>query len=514
MPRKKSRFWNEEARAKLLSGLTITMMMVAAVSGMVLLSRETEASPATYVYTENFEDESPGDNISALNESWYIVDRAWSSGSFTEEVSDYNVASWTQTMKLKSPSGDTDKFKYVFNLTADGSSVTVADVEYVSVDVCQNESSLGYPDLLFKFINGTSSADALFSVGLYADNIVYLLPDESPQNVVPVSIGTWYNLNVTFNYTDHKVKFVVAHGATEDYSGWHNMTNNYDGFNQIRFEGSGGYETATTYHDNLTVGSNTKLYTVSGSSNPGEPTSVTAQNYAVNFTASGSISGFDTNTRLTFPQASVNASNGDTVWSNATSYGTITLTNDGINQINISWTKGTGATNTIVEVDTSDHSPWNVGTGMEIYNDTGTSTVFDYNDNGTVTFEAETTYYFALFSYNASGYSSAATTSAITDNISIDTINIHIEDIGSGDNLVPRENLTVYEAGSTTGGWAFDAATGNISITTANGLPLAPGDADIQFVIKGNVPPGIADGTYYDAGMTSLECSITIEHTA
>jgi hypothetical protein len=68
----------------------------------------------------------------------------------------------------------------------------------------------------------------------------------------------------------------------------------------------------------------------------------------------------------------------------------VTAETYGIAQINLSWVKGTGANNTIVERNTQ--QTWNRGDGTEIYNNTGTS----YDDTGLT---QNTLYYYQLWSW-------------------------------------------------------------------------------------------------------------------
>ena len=455
-----------------------------------------KVNAASITYSEDFEDDTVGSSPSA---TWYVYYE-------NNNVDNANVTGARGYGSSKSfdihASGATAKIHCYFNLT--------------SSNELQNLSFYWYPltghqYLRLSLYNKTNGVDGLV-IDAYlphdteGDSTSILNRDQSTYHDTGLdfTVGEWNYFSIKYNSSTGLVQYSNG-SATSSWMGVYNSS--AAPIDQIDFFVKTSVTCKLSF-DNLSINSGG-----SSSNLPSPPSDVSATNYIVNFTASGSISGFDGNNRLTFPTANTSDTSGDIVWSNATTYGTITITNDGINQINITWTKGTGATNTIVEVDISSHSPWSIGDGMEIYNGTGTSTIFDYNDDGTVVFTEEKTYYFALFSYNASGYSTAVTTSCTTGNISIDIINIHIEDIGSGSNLIPKQNLTVYEAGSTSGGWTFDAGTGNVSITTANGLPLAPGDSSIAFVIKAIVGKGIASGTYYDAGTQSLDCSIEIKHT-
>ena len=258
------------------------------------------------------------------------------------------------------------------------------------------------------------------------------------------------------------------------------------------------------YVDYIEIGSPTQIGG-SGTSYPSAPTGATATAYA-NFDIS--LSGLDTNSRITFPTAHTSDTSGDIVWANETSYGVLTVSNDGVQQINLSWTKGTGATNTVIRRDTTSHATWTLSTGSLLANITD-----NYYNIGSLS--PGTHYYFALWSWNSSGYSeSYATCDAIVGNASVTNLTIHIEDVGSGTALVPKENFTLYgnASGSYASLGAFDATTGNITLTTTYaGLPLAIGDK-LYFELKATVGAGAQpDGTYYDNNAQTLDCNVVAE---
>jgi len=237
-----------------------------------------------------------------------------------------------------------------------------------------------------------------------------------------------------------------------------------------------------------------------GPSLPSAPTGATATAYT-KFDIT--LSGYNGNSKFNFSTFSTNDTAGDTTWSNSTTYGIAKITNAGVQQINLSWIKGTGATNTYIEWNTV--SSWSRGAGTLLYNSTGTSaTLTDV--------PAGATRYFELWSWNASGFSSTyATASATAGNASVTNLTIHMEDGGTGTALLPKENITLY--GNGTGSFAllgsFDATTGNITLTTSYaGLPLAIGDT-LYFEFKSVIGPGAQpNGTYYDKNAETLDCYV------
>jgi len=240
--------------------------------------------------------------------------------------------------------------------------------------------------------------------------------------------------------------------------------------------------------------------TYGGSSLPGAPTGATATEYT-KFDIT--LSGYDGNSRFNFSTFNTNDTTGDTTWSNSTTYGIAKITNAGVQQINLSWTKGTGATNTYIEWNTV--SSWSRGAGTLLYNSTGTSATL-------TNVPAGATRYFELWSWNASGYSSTyATASATAGNASVTNLTIHMEDGGSGNALLPKENITLYgnASGTFASLGAFDATTGNITLTTTYaGLPLAIGD-NLYFEFKSVIGPGAQpNGTYYDKNAETLDCYV------
>lgn len=233
-----------------------------------------------------------------------------------------------------------------------------------------------------------------------------------------------------------------------------------------------------------------------GSSYPSPPSGQSATAYT---SFDISLSGLDTNTRITFPTANTNDTTGETIWSNETS-----ISNDGIQQVNLSWTKGSGATNTYIRYATSDPGTWTLSTGTELYNGTGTS----YNHQN---LNAGTHYYYALWSWNSGFSETYVTCDAVAGNASVGNLTIHIEDVGSGTSLIPKENFTLYgnASGSYASLGAFNATTGNITLTsTYAGLPLAIGDK-LYFRFKAVVGPATQpDGTYYDNNAQTLDCYV------
>jgi len=492
---KLGKFWNEKARTQLLSGIVVALLALTAVTGFfVALPRQASANPAAYIYTEDFEDDTVGQFPS---EDWYILDTSTSLGTYTFNVSDYNSVTWTKTLETDDIGADNRAEAYM-NFTADGSTVTEADIEYFSIDILQNATTSGSTDIVFDLLNSTTSGSTraydaynIVRIAFYDGQIQRKDATDWYSLVNPVTVGTWYNINLTMNYTTHEIRIVITHDATTDYDAWIPMVHNMESCTGVNIRTSSGYNSAVCYVDNITIGSNTQLYdSGGGSSLPSAPTGATATAYT-KFDIS--LSGYDGNGRFNFSTFNTNDTAGDTTWSNSTTYGILKVTNAGVQQINLSWTKGTGATNTYIEWNTI--SSWSRGAGTLLYNSTGTS---------------------ELWSWNASGYSSTyATASATAGNASVTNLTIHMEDGGTGTALLPKENITLYGNGTGTFAslGAFDATTGNITLTTTYaGLPLAIGDS-LYFEFKSVLGPGAQpNGTYYDNNLSeSLDCKVRAE---
>jgi hypothetical protein len=84
-----------------------------------------------------------------------------------------------------------------------------------------------------------------------------------------------------------------------------------------------------------------------------------------------------------------------------------------VNQLHLTWTKGTGANNTYIERNTT--ATWTLGEGTEVYN----GTLAYYNNTGLT---QGTTYYYQLWSYNESGgYYKYSPAYASCNKIALDT---------------------------------------------------------------------------------------------
>ena len=379
--------------------------------------------------------------------------------------------------------------------------------------------------------SGTNSGDSAIAVRHVDDTFIAFGTDSSAKlslntNVTAV-VGNWYYLALT--YDGSTLKFYV-NGELKNSTSINMPTLGNSGIDMYL----SNFNPSTDYHidgvlDNFrqysrvlpadeisrhyycskyasTAPAISAITEVSGGETlPSAPTGVTATAYT-NFDIT--LAGYDANSRYNLSTFNTNDTVGDTIWSNSTTYGIMKVTNAGIQQINLSWTKGTGATNTYIRRDTTSHATWTLTTGSELANTTD-----NYYNLGSSS--PGTHYYYALWSWNSSGYSGTyATCDAIVGNASVTNLTIHIEDGGTGTALLPKENITLY--GNGTGSFAslgaFDATTGNITLTsTYAGLPLAIGD-NLYFEYKSVIGPGAQpNGTYYDKNAETLDCYVYAE---
>lgn len=480
-----------KAKAPALKAFFVAVLMIAASASVVMLSSPVSAASA--VFSDNFED-ADWSNWDDVNQNGNAV--------IEQDTVIYNNGSSSTRIN------DTD----------------AANGAYLQENGLNND--LTFSAEFYLYMDNTNIDDGEFA-------LIQLGPSALSDDKVFVKV-TWDATNGHWSF-----RFTNKSGGTTQTTLYENTTIKNNTWHRIRFSGNGS--DCTAWINDTQVGSlgmsgspynTTQFRTMSGdtlefniddfyfyntsaawgdggSSVPSPPSSQSASEYH-NFSVS--VSGLDGDSQFQLPSASVNDTSGATVWSNQTSYGNLTVSNDGTLQINLSWTNDGDADRTIIEYDTSDHSPWNKGDGTEFYNETtgtGSSTVFDSSDYGGLS--AEQTVYFAFFSQNTSGLSDSSTTaSATTGNVSVAYINLTIMDVGNTTALLPKENITLYHngSGSFASAGAFDATGGYVNVTTsAAGLPFGIGSS-VTFRLKAVWGAGQhPSGTYYDNDSSSLDCS-------
>ena len=248
---------------KIISYFLVSFLIFASITGSFIYftDNKVSANPATYVYTEDYEDESPGDGWDNVNESWYIPDEFESVGNendWTFKVSDYQVETLTQTLKTDTP--EYDYFKIRYNFTEDGSTTTDgADVEYASFDFIINE--IVSTNALSIMFESDDTIAVQFNVGddgevQYKNSSDILL---AITDVVVANVS--YNLNLTFNFTADETRYRLRNNSNDTTMdlGWYENRHDVTTITSIRFQG-GGLDQSIMYHDNLTIGSNTELY--------------------------------------------------------------------------------------------------------------------------------------------------------------------------------------------------------------------------------------------------------------
>jgi len=473
MPGKKlSRFLrNEKARAQVLSGVVVALMMISAFTGLFLMS---ERASAATVISHDFE-VLPGTGwIQAGASNVEQNSTITHGGTYSGRV---HITSTADTAYLENAS-----------ISVPDTAATLK--AWVYVDSLQStyqilmRISCSTTDVITVTINETGHP----RIGWKDENIE---ETEVISTNTTIDLDTWVEIRV-----------VLDNGNLSYYvNGSKALNLTYttgDTFNNIDIGDKSTTTTDDYFMDDFTL-TNTADYPGAGST-PNAPTGATATAYT-KFDIT--LSGYDGNSRFNFSVFNTNDTAGDTTWSNSTTYGIAKITNAGVQQINLSWTKGTGATNTYIEWNTV--SSWSRGAGTLLYNNTGTSAILE-------NIPAGATRYFELWSWNASGFSSTyATTSATAGNASVTNLTIHMEDGGTGNALLPKENITLYGNGTGTFAslGAFDATTGNITLTTTYaGLPLAIGDS-LYFEFKSVIGPGAQpNGTYYDKNAETLDCNV------
>ena len=363
---------NEKARAKLLSGIVVALMLIAGITG-IFISIPRMASADT-TYQETFEDDTVGQNPSA---TWYTYSEVTPNG-------------YSAVTTLQAHNGTNS---YLFDHTGDGSGSRDAWLNFTTPIQCDYIEFWFYPNATNKnapvFIRNStgdfmmgirlgSSQDVTDNTGIIANDGI---AEEWVNTNLDFTTDAWHRCKIQFNWTTHYYR--VSNDT--QWSVWYRMGNtpSDDLVGAINFHASN--PSGQDYHmffDDIIVFSESG----GGPTLPSPPSGATATAYT-KFDIS--LSGLDGNSRITFPTAHTTDSSGDIVWSNATSYGTLVVNNAGIQQINLTWTKGTGATNTYIRYSTSDPGTWTLTTGTLLYNGTATS----YNHQN---LQANQAYYYAL----------------------------------------------------------------------------------------------------------------------
>jgi len=468
---------NEKARAQVLSGVVVALMILTAFTGLFLMS---ERASAATVVSEDFEDISDWTQNGTIN----LIHSTWTKhgGSYSVHLKDDNTSAYGSL--------------YQDNTMSEGTCTIDYWVYYNSTTTIQG---------MMMLLNHTTADNYKLNLRIETNGTLCVNIKDDPSDFneyyygTSIPTGTWSHIIVILDSGN----LHAYQDGTETINESSAITPDGEYTKVYVFSSLGDTNIVDMYIDDLII-TDTADYP-SASSLPSAPTGASATAYT-KFDIS--LSGLDANSRITFPTAHTNDTSGAIVWANETSYGVLTISNDGIQQINLTWTKGTGATNTVIRRDTTSHAAWTLTTGSLLANITD-----NYYNIGSLS--PGTHYYFALWSWNASGYSeSYATCDAIVGNASVTNLTIHIEDVGSGTALVPKENFTLY--GNASGGFvslgSFDATTGNITLTTAYaGLPLAIEDK-LYFEFKAAVGAGAQpDGTYYDANAQTLDCNVKAE---
>jgi len=468
---------NKKARTGILSGIVVALLVLTTFTGLFLMSEKANAAT---IISEDFED---------------ITD--WTQGG-TDGYNNTTQSTYVAHGGTYSVKVDGTGATYMYYDSTDFSNIHATVVGWVYIN------DTGDVQEFFRIMNSSNpSSISLFYVKSFAaSNLTYGIYVHEENSGIAVygtekiKPNTWTKLTLILDNGD----IHLYNGTTEVI----NKTAAYTTGETIKYTYVGDVAITNShvldfYIDDFSV-TDTSDYPSSGPTYPSAPTGATATAYT-KFDIT--LSGYDGNSRFNFSTFNTNDTAGDTAWSNSTSYGIMKVTNDGIQQINLTWSKGTGATNTYIEWNTV--SSWSRGAGTLLYNGTGTSATLENVPAGV-------TRYFELWSWNASGFSETyASCSATAGNASVTNMTIHMEDGGTGTALLPKENITLY--GNASGSFAplgaFDATTGNITLTsTYAGLPLAIGDS-LYFEFKSVIGPGAQpNGTYYDKNAETLDCYV------
>jgi len=295
---------------------------------------------SNYTYTENFDTDTTGaitlspDNPS---ENWYNLSSEGVGYSLNTSVVNVSTSVYQGTKSLFVGTGtDPEREGVSFNFTN-------SSIDYIKFSVYPTVDT-GDHVINFFLANGSTKAIHIaFNAGYPAIQIREGAVNTDLLN--PYTANTWYNFSVSINWTTHKTG-VVLNGVDKGWFDFRDISaNSVNAFVII------GDDTTNlnSYIDSIEIGSPTQLYSGGVSSYPSPPTSFTATAY------------------------------------NET-------------QINLTWVKGTGATNTIIRYATADPGTWTLSTGTLLYNGTGTSATH-------TGLSAGDHIWYAAWSWNSTGYS-------------------------------------------------------------------------------------------------------------
>jgi len=238
-----------DAKTKIGAGLVALLMIIAGFLGVFPLIQKTEANPATYIYTEDFEDDTLGDAVTGSNpdEAWYDYNE--SSGTIFS-ISDAVAKSLNNSFLVNDATGSCATADFI--LSKDGGSA----IEYLDYWFY---ADAGHQQLINTiWLNDTV---ILFAIRIgdaaNADNvsITYYTGTGYSDTGWDFTIGAWYEINMTFNWTTEKVRLGYYNG-TWNYM-WVNFSNSGNVVSKWRW--ATGATAAKIYLDDVTLGTNDSL---------------------------------------------------------------------------------------------------------------------------------------------------------------------------------------------------------------------------------------------------------------
>jgi len=238
--KKLSRFLrNEKARAQVLSGIVVAVMMLTVFSGFLLLSNPVSAATT---YTENFDDDTEGANPTG---AWYSYWENFDAGS----VSSAYYQSSPYSFKYYGGISTNKVFSY-FNIT------NPLQPDYITMNVRTISATAGSKFwLLFPSthtFDGTSSAiydNASATLGWVEGTLKYYDNGGVLTDLTTYTGDVWVSLNFSFNWTDKT--FHIDYNGTS--LGWKSFSNT--AVNDIRHIvfNTPGSNSGTSYIDDILI---------------------------------------------------------------------------------------------------------------------------------------------------------------------------------------------------------------------------------------------------------------------
>lgn len=306
--RNKRSFLRQTTATKLVGTTIISVMMIAvALSSVFVLMPDTIVrADSTYTYTETFEDDTIGDitgtNGTNPNASWYWSYSSKDDSGAVGRLTNYYNASAGKC--LESKISGSNYFVKMFKLY-NGTDFVNNSIDYLQIYMLGNSTEARPSSYFWEYWPGgwgDPSGDYCIGALYWYDGDI-CWHNGSSYNVIFASFSadTWYKINIAFHWDNDTVACSVNDGSVT----WWNFRNTASGLYAFSMGYVSSVGGVNGFFNNVTIGTD---YLMGEQEEP----PLTASSF--------SLSGLDGNDRITWSGEA-----GETVWSNASSYGTLTV---------------------------------------------------------------------------------------------------------------------------------------------------------------------------------------------